>query len=83
MLHLPGVQTGAEPKGLQNDIAENYMKQATHPVSYTHLDVYKRQVQKCRNYTSEQKTGVSEVKNLHILKCKMPCLEVKKLHFQK
>ena len=28
--HLPGVQTGAEPKGLQNDIAENYMKQATH-----------------------------------------------------
>lgn len=25
-----GVQTGAEPKGLQNDIAENYMKQATH-----------------------------------------------------
>ena len=27
-------------------------------------------VQKCRNYTSEQKTGVSEVKNLHVLKCK-------------
>lgn len=26
--------------------------------------------QKCRNYTSEQKTGVSEVKNLHVLKCK-------------
>lgn len=24
------MQTGAEPKGLQNDIAENYMKQATH-----------------------------------------------------
>ena len=23
------MQTGAEPKGLQNDIAENYMKQAT------------------------------------------------------
>lgn len=40
-------------------------------------------VQKCRNFTSEQKAAVSEVKNLHILKCKMPCLEVKKLHFQK
>ena len=27
-------------------------------------------VQKCRNFTSEQKAAVSEVKNLHILKCK-------------
>ena len=27
-------------------------------------------VQKCRNYTSEEKSVASEVKNLHILKCK-------------
>ena len=27
-------------------------------------------VQKCRNFTSEQKAAVSEVKNLHVLKCK-------------
>ena len=27
-------------------------------------------VQKCRNFTSEQKSTVSEVKNLHVLKCK-------------
>ena len=40
-------------------------------------------VQKCRNFTSEQKSTVSEVKNLHVLKCKMSYLEVKKLHFQK
>lgn len=48
-------------------------------------------VQKCRNYTSEEKSAVSEVKNLHILKCKNDtsrseentCLEVKKLHTNK
>ena len=48
-------------------------------------------VQKCRNYISEQKTGVSEVKNLHVLKCKNVMSrseefthpEVKKLHTNK
>lgn len=48
-------------------------------------------VQKCRNYTSEEKTDVSEVKNLHILKCKndmsrneeSSCLEVKNIHTNK
>ena len=45
-------------------------------------------VQKCNNFTSSKKKDVSEVKNLHILKCKNDtsrseentCLEVKKLH---
>lgn len=27
-------------------------------------------VQKCRNYISEEKSVISEVKNLHILKCR-------------
>lgn len=48
-------------------------------------------VQKCRNYTSEEKSVVSEVKNLHILKCKNDisrseentCLEVKNIHTNK
>ena len=48
-------------------------------------------VQKCRNYTSEEKSVVSEVKNLHILKCKNvisrseenTCLEVKNIHTNK
>ena len=48
-------------------------------------------VQKCRNFTSEQKSTVSEVKNLHILKCKNDisrseentCLEVKNIHTNK
>ena len=48
-------------------------------------------VQKCKNYTSEEKTDVSEVKNLHVLKCKTAMsrseeitpLEVKKLHTNK
>lgn len=48
-------------------------------------------VQKCRNYTSEEKSVVSEVKNLHILKCKHDisrseentCLEVKNIHTNK
>ena len=48
-------------------------------------------VQKCRNYTSEEKSFVSEVKNLHILKCKNAmsrseentCLEVKNIHTNK
>lgn len=26
--------------------------------------------QKCKNYTSDEKTAISEVKNLHVLKCK-------------
>lgn len=48
-------------------------------------------VQKCRNYTSEEKSVVSEVKNLHILKCKNDIsrseentyLEVKNIHTNK
>lgn len=48
-------------------------------------------VQKCRNYTSEEKSVVSEVKSLHILKCKNDisrseentCLEVKNIHTNK
>lgn len=48
-------------------------------------------VQKCKNYTSGEKMGISEVKNLHILKCKKDMsrseknthLEVKKLHTNK
>lgn len=48
-------------------------------------------VQKCRNYISEQKTGVSEVKNLHVLKCKnvisrseeITLPEVKNIHTNK
>ena len=49
------------------------------------------EVQKCKNYTSGEKTAISEVKNLHVLKCKNDtsrsekntCLEVKKLHTNK
>ena len=49
------------------------------------------EVQKCKNYTSEENRAVSEVKNLHVLKCKNDtsrsekntCLEVKKLHTNK
>lgn len=48
-------------------------------------------VQKCRNYTSGEKQTFSEVKNLHILKCKndtsrseeSTCLEVKNIHTNK
>lgn len=48
-------------------------------------------VQKCKNYISGEKMGISEVKNLHILKCKNDMsrseknthLEVKKLHTNK
>lgn len=48
-------------------------------------------VQKCRNYTSEEKLVLSEVKNLHILKCnndtsrseENTCLEVKNIHTNK
>lgn len=48
-------------------------------------------VQKCRNYTSGEKSVISEVKNLHILKCKNDisrseentCLEVKNIHTNK
>lgn len=48
-------------------------------------------VQKCRNYTSGEKSVISEVKNLHILKCKNAmsrseentCLEVKNIHTNK
>lgn len=48
-------------------------------------------VQKCKNYTSGEKMGILEVKNLHILKCKNDMsrseknthLEVKKLHTNK
>lgn len=48
-------------------------------------------VQKCRNYTSGEKSVISEVKNLHILKCnnstsrseENTCLEVKNIHTNK
>ena len=48
-------------------------------------------VQKCNNYTSGEKTVISEVKNLHVLKCKnvmsrseeITHQEVKKLHTNK
>lgn len=48
-------------------------------------------VQKCKNVTSGEKAEASEVKNLHVLKCKndtsrseeITCLEVKKLHTNK
>ena len=48
-------------------------------------------VQKCRNFTSEQKVAVSEVKNLHVLKCKnamsrseeITLPEVKNIHTNK
>ena len=48
-------------------------------------------VQKCRNFTSEQKSTVSEVKNLHVLKCKnvisrseeITLPEVKNIHTNK
>ena len=48
-------------------------------------------VQKCNNFTSGEKKDVSEVKNLHILKCKndtsrseeSTCLEVKNIHTNK
>ena len=50
-----------------------------------------QKVQKCKNYTSREKMGISEVKNLHILKCKNDMsrseknthLVVKKLHTNK
>ncbi len=46
--------------------------------------------QKCKNYTSDEKTAISEVKNLHVLKCKNDMSrseefthqEVKKLHIK-
>ncbi len=49
------------------------------------------EVQKCKNYTSGEKTAISEVNNLHVLKCKndtsrseeITCLDVKKLHTNK
>ena len=48
-------------------------------------------VQKCNNYTSGEKSAISEVKNLHVLKCKnvmsrseeITHPEVKKLHTNK
>ena len=48
-------------------------------------------VQMCKNYTSEKNSGISEVNNLHVLKCKNDTsrsekntyLEVKKLHTNK
>ena len=50
-----------------------------------------RDVQECKNYTSEEKPTISEVKKLHVLKCKndtsrsegITCLEVKKIHTNK
>ena len=48
-------------------------------------------VQMCKKYTSEKNSGILEVNNLHVLKCKNDtsrsekntCLEVKKLHTNK
>ena len=48
-------------------------------------------VQKCKKYTSEEKTAIPEVKKLHVLKCEnnisrseeRTCLEVKKIHTNK
>ena len=48
-------------------------------------------VQECKNYTSEEKLTIPEVKKLHVLKCKndtsrseeITCLEVKKIHTNK
>ena len=48
-------------------------------------------VQKCKNYTSEEKSVIPEVKKLHVLKCEnansrseeSTCLEVKKIHTNK
>ena len=50
-----------------------------------------RNVQECKNDTSEEKTTIPEVKKLHVLKCKndtsrseeITCLEVKKIHTNK
>ena len=50
-----------------------------------------RDVQECKNYTSEEKATIPEVKKLHVLKCKndtsrseeITCLEVKKIHTNK
>lgn len=50
-----------------------------------------RDVQECKNYTSEEKLTIPEVKKLHVLKCKndtsrseeITCLEVKKIHTNK
>ena len=50
-----------------------------------------RDVQECKNYTSEEKPTIPEVKKLHVLKCKndtsrseeITCLEVKKIHTNK
>ena len=50
-----------------------------------------RDVQECKNYTSEEKLTILEVKKLHVLECKndtsrseeITCLEVKKIHTNK
>ena len=50
-----------------------------------------RDVQECKNYTSEEKLTIPEVKKLHVLECKndtsrseeITCLEVKKIHTNK
>lgn len=50
-----------------------------------------KDVQECKNYTSEEKPTIPEVKKLHVLKCKndtsrseeITCLEVKKIHTNK
>lgn len=52
---------------------------------------YIEEVQKCKKFTSGENEAVSEVKNLHVLKCKkdtsrseeITCLEVKKVHTNK
>ena len=50
-----------------------------------------KDVQECKNYTSEEKPTIPEVKKIHVLKCKndtsrseeITCLEVKKIHTNK
>ena len=45
--HVPGLQTynSKQPFSLVNGVAVQIYRQASKPVSYTHLDVYKRQEQ--------------------------------------
>ena len=50
-----------------------------------------QEVQKCKNYTSDEKTAIPEMKKIHVLKCEnaisrseeSSCLEVKKIHTNK
>ena len=39
-----------------------------------------KDVQKCNNYTSEEKTMIPEVKKIHVLKCKNAMSRSEKIH---